>query len=52
MGDAQMSILLHMSYLLKWPTKGDGGKNAQKTVHMVYGWPLLAYVVSIWASYE
>ena len=29
-------------YLVKWPTKGRGGvvKNIQKTVHMVYEWPL------------
>ena len=36
-----MSILLHKPYLVKLSTKGGGGvKNAQNSVHMVYGRPL------------
>ena len=41
-GVCQMSILLHKPYLVKLSTKGGGGvKNAQNSVHMVYGRPLL-----------
>ena len=29
-GVSQMSMLLHKSYLVKWSTKGEGGKNLQK----------------------
>ena len=36
-GGNQMSILLHKSYLVKLSMKGEGSKNAKKTVHMVYG---------------
>ena len=33
-------ILLHKPYLAKWSTKGEGVKNIQITVRLVYGWPL------------
>ena len=33
-----MFILLHKSYFIKWSIKGEGIKNVQKTVHMIYVW--------------
>ena len=42
-GGYQMSILLHKPYFVKLSTKGEGIKNVQKTVHMVYGWPIAAW---------
>ena len=38
-GRSQMSILLRNPYLVKLSIKVGGGQNAQKTVHVVYGWP-------------
>ena len=29
-GVCQMSILLHKPYLVKWPTKGEGGQKCPK----------------------
>ena len=37
-----LSILLYNSYLVKWSTKeGEGVKKVQKSVHMIYGRPLM-----------
>ena len=38
-GVSQMSMLLHKPYFVKWSTRGV--KNLQKTVHMIYGCPLI-----------
>ena len=35
----QMFILLRNPYLVKWSSKGEGVKKAQKTVHIVYRRP-------------
>ena len=40
-GGLPMSVLLHKAYLVKWSTNGED-QNVQKTVNMVYEWPLRA----------
>ena len=37
-GVCLMFILLHKPYFIKWSIKGEGIKNVQKTVHMIYVW--------------
>ena len=38
-GGCQIFILLYKLYLVKWSTKGEGVKNFQKIVRMVYERP-------------
>ena len=35
-----MSILLHKACLVKWSSRGEGVKNVQNSVYMIYGRPL------------
>ena len=44
-GGGQMSKIVHKPYLVKLSTKGGGGvKNVQKSVHMIYEWPLSIFL--------
>ena len=38
-----LKLTSQKKYLVKWSTKGEGNKNVQKTVHMVYEWPLTMF---------
>ena len=51
-GVSQISILLHKPYLVKWSAKEGGVINVQKTVHMVYGWPLRGLPTCAWTILE
>ena len=37
-GESKLSKLLHKPYLVKWLQRGQ---NVQKTVQMIYEWPLI-----------